>query len=83
MNRGDAVGPVQPACGADADDRCALCGDVAIPGRVVEVHFATRSAEVDLGGMTSMVALDLLEDVTAGDWVLVHQGFAIGRVEPT
>jgi hydrogenase expression/formation protein HypC len=54
---------------------------LAIPARVVEVKdgdFAT----VDLGGVKKGISLALVEDVTVGDYVIVHVGFALNKLNP-
>ena len=51
------------------------------PGKVVEIEGTT--ALVDLFGVRRRVALDIVDDeVTVGDFVLVHVGFAIRRIHP-
>lgn len=69
-------------CDATPAGRCSLCGDEALPGRVIAVEAAQRLADVAIGERHETVALDLVEAVRPGDIVLVHQGFAIGRVDP-
>jgi hydrogenase expression/formation protein HypC len=59
---------------------------LAIPGRVIEmVDEANRLARVDVAGVRRTVNVGLLdgEDRPAkvGDWVLIHVGFAISRVD--
>jgi hydrogenase expression/formation protein HypC len=62
---------------------------LAIPGQVVEiVDEANRLATVDVAGVRRRVNIGLLdaEDVGgagAGDWVLIHVGFAISKVDET
>lgn len=62
---------------------------LAIPGRIIEmVDEANRLARVDVAGVRRTVNVGLL-DVEAdavggarvGDWVLIHVGFAISRVD--
>ncbi|MFN2431843.1 MAG: HypC/HybG/HupF family hydrogenase formation chaperone [Gemmatimonadota bacterium] len=55
---------------------------MALPGRVIATGSAAGTAAVALEGVVIEVALDLLDDVAVGEEVLVHQGFAIGRVAP-
>lgn len=38
-------------------------------------------AVADFGGLTQEIRLDLLEEPKIDDWVLVHTGFAIQRVD--
>ena len=61
------------------DDACHLCGDVAVPGRVVAIDAEARIASVALDCGTVNVALDLVE-AELGDTLLVHLGFAIARL---
>jgi hydrogenase expression/formation protein HypC len=53
---------------------------LAIPMRLVEINGASGVAEVD--GVTRQVRLDLLPEVVLGDYVLIHAGLAIARVDP-
>ncbi|MEO7137917.1 MAG: HypC/HybG/HupF family hydrogenase formation chaperone [Gemmatimonadales bacterium] len=62
-------------------EHCALCGDEALLALVLSVDGARQSADVQLDGGVRTVALDLIAEVEPGDAVLVHQGFAIGRME--
>lgn len=62
------------------DATCHLCGDEAVVGRVVQIDAATRTATVAFDTGTATVALDLV-DAAVGDSLLVHLGFAIGRLE--
>jgi hydrogenase expression/formation protein HypC len=48
---------------------------LGIPVKVVEVD--GQSAVVDVGGTRREISLLLLDDVKAGDWVILHAGFAI------
>ncbi len=52
---------------------------IAIPGKVVEVDYPF--AIVDFKGTKRKVRVDLLEDLKEGDWVLVHVGIAIQKVD--
>lgn len=54
---------------------------LGVPGRVIEIEGST--AVVDFWGIRRKVALDIVdEDVSLGDHVLVHVGFAIRRIAP-
>lgn len=57
---------------------------LGIPGQIVEVG-ADRPdlAMVDIAGVRREIDVSLLldEPVTAGDWVLVHVGFALSRID--
>ena len=55
---------------------------LAIPGRVVElVDVEQRLARVDVAGVQRNVDVALLDGVAAGDWVLIHVGFALSKVD--
>lgn len=54
---------------------------LAIPARVVEVA-ENDQAIVDLGGVRKDVSLALVEDVQVGDYVIVHVGYALTRLDP-
>lgn len=53
---------------------------LAVPGEVLEIN--ENMASVDFGGAERDVRLDLLEDVSVGDYVLVHTGYAIQLLTP-
>lgn len=52
---------------------------LAVPGRVVEVGY--DRAWVDFQGNRAEVCIALTPHVDAGDWVLVHAGFAITTID--
>ncbi len=54
---------------------------LAIPARVVEIA-ADDQAIVDLGGVRKGISLALVEGVQAGDYVIVHVGYALTRLDP-
>jgi hydrogenase expression/formation protein HypC len=59
---------------------------LAIPGEVLEiVDEANRLARVDVAGVRRNVNIGLLDEdgegVGPGDWVLIHVGFAISKVD--
>ena len=59
---------------------------LAIPGQIVEVvDSENRLAQVDVAGVRRTINIGLLDDdgtgVDAGDWVLIHVGFAMSRVD--
>ena len=53
---------------------------LAIPATVVELE-PNNMAKVDMLGVTRSVSLDMLDDTKPGDWVLVHAGFVIEKVD--
>ena len=56
---------------------------LAVPGRVdtLRERDGTLMAEVDFGGVRKDVCLQYLPDVGIGDYVIVHVGFAIQRLD--
>ncbi|MCA1630951.1 MAG: HypC/HybG/HupF family hydrogenase formation chaperone [Acidobacteria bacterium] len=57
---------------------------LAIPGKVVEiVDAANHIAKVDVGGVRRNVNVGMLEDegVRIGDYVLIHVGFAMSKID--
>lgn len=54
---------------------------LAIPARVVELLPGNR-AIVDLAGLRKEVGVDLVPDVQLDDYVIVHVGYAIGKIDP-
>ncbi len=59
---------------------------LAIPGQVIEmVDEANRLAKVDVAGVRRNVNIGLLDEdgtgAAPGDWVLIHVGFAISKVD--
>lgn len=53
---------------------------LGIPGRILEINGET--ARVDVAGAVKEASLKLLEGAAAGDFVIIHAGFAIERVDP-
>jgi hydrogenase expression/formation protein HypC len=60
---------------------------LAIPGQIVEmVDEANRLARVDVAGVRRNVSVALLDNdgdggVAPGDWVLIHVGFALSKID--
>jgi hydrogenase expression/formation protein HypC len=52
---------------------------LAVPGRVISVNGPV--AHVDFGGVQRSVQVALVPDLQVGQYVLVHAGFAIQRLE--
>ena len=53
---------------------------LAIPGQITEVK-EDKQATVDFGGIKRSVDTTFIEDPAAGEWVLIHVGCAIQKVE--
>ena len=59
---------------------------LGIPGRIVEITDpANYLAKVDVSGVQRTISVRLLEDDMPGpdDWVLVHIGFAMAKIDET
>jgi hydrogenase expression/formation protein HypC len=57
---------------------------LGIPGQVVEqLDSHEHLAAVDVSGVSRTVNIGLLEDedVQPGDWVLIHVGFALSKID--
>lgn len=56
---------------------------LAIPGKILETHEmgAVRSARVQFGGIVRQVSLSFVPEAEIGDYVMVHVGFAISRID--
>jgi len=53
---------------------------LAVPARVVELN--GDSAIVDLDGIRKETSTVLLDEIAVGDYVLIHVGFALERIDP-
>ena len=57
---------------------------LGIPGQIVEVVDETfQIAKVDVSGVKRNVSVALVrpEGIAAGDWVLIHVGFAMSKID--
>ena len=54
---------------------------LAIPAQVVELH-PDDNALVDLAGVKKEISLALVEGVAVGDYVIVHVGYALNKLDP-
>jgi hydrogenase expression/formation protein HypC len=56
---------------------------LGIPGKVIEIsdEGELRMARVDFGGVRKEACLAYVPEVQVGDYVIVHVGFAISRVD--
>ena len=53
---------------------------LAMPARVVEL-LPDDNAIVDLGGVRKEISLSLVEDVVVGDYVILHVGYALQKLD--
>jgi hydrogenase expression/formation protein HypC len=54
---------------------------LALPVRVIEVEHDGQWASVDLGGVRKRISVALLDDVHAGEYVILHVGYALARLD--
>ena len=54
---------------------------LAIPCKIVELK-ADDAAIVEVGGIRKEISLSLVDDVVVGDYVIVHVGYALTRLDP-
>ncbi len=52
---------------------------LAVPAQIKQVK--KNNAIVDFGGVSKEISLGIIDAVKKGDYVLVHAGFAIGKVD--
>lgn len=56
---------------------------LAIPGKVIEIDRSGSliMGKVDFGGVKKDVCLEYLPEITIGEYVIVHVGFAISKMD--
>jgi hydrogenase expression/formation protein HypC len=57
---------------------------LGIPGEVIELHPEQPDlAKVDVSGVRRLINIGLLDDdpPVPGDWVLIHVGFALSKID--
>ena len=54
---------------------------LAIPVRITEVLDAER-ARASIGGIVREISVALVEDVAVGDYVILHVGYALSKLDP-
>lgn len=52
---------------------------LAIPSKITKID--QGMATIDVDGVTRTCSLLLLEDAAVGDWVIVHAGFALHKID--
>ena len=53
---------------------------LAIPAEVISLDASATTAEVSIGQVKKIVSLALVDDINVGDFVLLHVGFAISKI---
>jgi hydrogenase expression/formation protein HypC len=57
---------------------------LAVPGKVVSIDESNpelKMAKVNFSGVSKEVCIQWLPDVNVGDYVLVHVGFALNKID--
>jgi hydrogenase expression/formation protein HypC len=54
---------------------------LAIPAKIVRLEPGDQ-ALVDVGGIRKQVSIALVDDVAEGDYVIIHVGYALARLDP-
>ena len=57
---------------------------LAIPGKLIEIQddaTGVRMGKANFGGILKQICLEYTPEVQLGDYVLVHVGFALGKVD--
>ena len=54
---------------------------LAIPGQIIRLA-GDGAAVCDIDGIERTVNVSLIERPVPGDWVIVHVGFALNRIDP-
>lgn len=57
---------------------------LAIPGKLIEIcrdPHGVMMGKADFGGIVKQVCLEYTPEVEPGDYILVHVGFALGKVD--
>ena len=57
---------------------------LAIPGKLIEVSQDSQGIKMgkaNFGGIVKQICLEYTPEATPGDYVLVHVGFALGKVD--
>lgn len=53
---------------------------LAIPARVTEL-LSDGMARIDMGGVSKAISVALVDDVAVGDFVVVHVGYALSKID--
>jgi hydrogenase expression/formation protein HypC len=54
---------------------------LALPAQIVDLYPATNMATASVGNVKVEVSLALVDDVALGDYVLVHVGYALNKID--
>jgi hydrogenase expression/formation protein HypC len=54
---------------------------LALPARIVELLPGSEGL-IDVGGVRKRISLELVQDTQPGDYVIVHVGYALQKLDP-
>ena len=54
---------------------------LAIPSKIIDINTTSNIATIDVEGVRRQASLMLVEDARVGDYVIVHAGFAIQKLD--
>jgi hydrogenase expression/formation protein HypC len=54
---------------------------LALPARIVEL-LPDSEGVIDVGGVRKRISLELVQDTQPGDYVIVHVGYALQKLDP-
>lgn len=54
---------------------------LAVPAEIVEL-IEGEKAKVSVGGVQKLVSISLIEEAKVGDFVLIHVGHALSKIDP-
>jgi len=55
---------------------------LAIPAEVISIDTDNDNALVSLGGVKKQISLTLVDNVLVGDYLLLHVGYALNKIDP-
>lgn len=56
---------------------------LAVPGKIISIDISNselKMAKINFGGIIKEACIQWLDDVTIGDYVIVHAGFALNKI---
>lgn len=54
---------------------------LAVPAQILKIDDAAENATVSVDGVRIEVSLALVDDVKVGDYVLIHVGYALNKLD--
>ncbi len=55
---------------------------LAIPAEVISIEQDNGTAVVSIGGIKKQISLALVDDVMVADYLLIHVGYALHKIDP-